>query len=317
MAKWEFMPYGQNEIKQNPTQSEFFTTNEVGNIATGLIREAIQNSLDEYLYRGFKGNLQSDQKSVLIKIFISGEKYALESYQYAQYLEGLEMHLKAKGNGIRSLPDFTTEKMRFLVFEDFNTNGLVGEPNESKDVDIEDPTKKHNFYHFWRNIGITGKPEDKLGRWGIGKTVFPVSSKINSFWGLTVQHPDLKQLLLGQSVLKSHNLKDKPKDYGYRPYGYFATYRDDAFPYAIEDTDIIAGFKKTFKVQRNNESGLSIIIPFYREEITFKSIITAVILQYYFPIIREQLVVDITYEDNVISLSANNLTSVVQAYWDE
>ena len=60
MVKWKFMPYGQGEMKTNPTESEFFTTTEVGNIATGLVREGIQNSLDEWIYK----NKAKDKKLV-------------------------------------------------------------------------------------------------------------------------------------------------------------------------------------------------------------------------------------------------------------
>ena len=318
MIKWKFMPYHEGEMKTNPTESEFFTTTEVGNIATGLIREGIQNSLDESLYRN---SLQ--KQPVLIKIFHSGEKNALKPDEYNIYFRGLKDHLNAKNSGIRNVVNFNTQTMQFLVFEDFNTNGLVGNPNESKDLEIEDKTQDHNFYHFWRNVGITGKPEDKLGRWGIGKTVFPVSSRINSFWGLTVQVDTGKEFLLGQAVLKSHNLTEYPQPYGYRPYGYFAHYDEGSlFPSAIDSSDMISDFKKTFQISRlEHESGLSIVIPFLREEITAANIITAIILQYYFPLIKQELVVFVRHEDETIEISDSTLANstlddVIDRYWN-
>lgn len=315
MIQWQFMPYAQGEMKINPTESEFFTTTEVGNIATGLVREGIQNSLDESLYR----NSVKGKKPVIVKIFISGEKYALRPPEYKKYVKGLDEHLTAKNGGIRNLPDFESQLMHYVVFEDFNTNGLVGSANESRDVEVEDKGKDHNFYHFWRNVGITGKPEDKLGRWGIGKTVFPVSSRINSFWGLTIQKDNLQPFLLGQSVLKSHNLNNNPQPYGYRPYGYFAEYnKENYFPFAIESREIINDFTAIFRLQRNaNEPGLSIVIPFHRDEITLNSIITAVVLQYYLPLIKEELIVSVTYEDEVIDIFSDSLEDVVDKYWEE
>lgn len=314
MIEWKFTPYGQGEMKTNPTNSEFFTTTEVGNIATSLVREGIQNSLDEWIYR----NSQTEKKPVHIVISNSGDKYALNPNQYKGYLIGLGDHLKAKLNGIRNLPDFQKEKMKYLTFEDFNTNGLVGNPDECEDVDVEDKRKAHNFYHFWRNVGITGKPEDKLGRWGVGKTVFPVSSRINSFFGLTIQKGHAQPYLLGQSVLKSHNLTANYQSYGYRPYGYFADYNDGLFPKAIADNHTIEKFAHSFRLKRTfHDSGLSIILPFIREEINNISIVKAVVLQYYFPIIKHELSVDVIYEDSVISINSDTIKDVVEQYWDD
>lgn len=308
------MPYGQGEMKTNPTESEFFTTTEVGDITTGLVREATQNSLDEWVYRD-----SPEKLPVQIRIFHSGDKYALKPGEYRQYLQGLEDHLETDGNGIRNLPLLSQEPMRFLVFEDFNTNGLIGNPNESEDVEVGDRTKKHNFYHFWRNVGITGKPEDKLGRWGIGKTVFPVSSRINSFWGYTVQKTTSGRYLLGQSVLKSHNLKQDHKPFGFRPYGYYAKYEGESpFPFAVESEDILSNFTRSFHVSRTiSQFGLSIVIPFVREEISELSLIKAAILQYYLPLIKGVLSFEICYEDHQTILNAENLKQVVDKYWSD
>ena len=48
MAQWKFRPYGKDEIRSNPIQEEFFTTNEVGSISNAIVREGIQNALDEW-----------------------------------------------------------------------------------------------------------------------------------------------------------------------------------------------------------------------------------------------------------------------------
>src|SRR5438046_1755766 len=104
-------------------------------------------------------------------------------------------------------------------------------PNSRDDMDI-DPIQgeffttrdigniSHNFYYFWRNVGRSGNTDDKLGRWGLGKTVFPAASAINTFWGLTVRKSDARKLLMGQSVLRTHNREDDKKtECGYKPYG--------------------------------------------------------------------------------------------------
>ena len=72
-------------------------------------------------------------------------------------------------------------------------------------------------------MGRSRKHASELGRWGLGKTVFQAASRINSFFGLTVRATDSRRLLLGQSVLKVHNL-DGARFY---PYGYFGRFEAD------------------------------------------------------------------------------------------
>jgi len=45
------------------------------------------------------------------------------------------------------------------------------EPDDSAENMAEEP-----FYYFWRNIGRSQKDKMRLGRWGLGKQVFPASS---------------------------------------------------------------------------------------------------------------------------------------------
>ena len=123
--------------------------------------------------------------------------------------------------------------MKFLVFEDSNTKGLEGNPEEYY-VENNNDDLAHNFYYFWRNVGRSGKTDDKLGRWGLGKTVFPASSQINSFWGLTVRKSDQRKMLMGQCILRIHNIEGvKREECGYKPYGMFGNYKSDrlAFQY--------------------------------------------------------------------------------------
>ncbi|MBL0357704.1 MAG: hypothetical protein IPP72_12845 [Chitinophagaceae bacterium] len=44
--EWKFRIMGKDEVNQNPIQSAFFTTQEVGDLSDVLVRESIQNSLD-------------------------------------------------------------------------------------------------------------------------------------------------------------------------------------------------------------------------------------------------------------------------------
>ena len=237
MISWKFKPYTEDDTRENPTQSQFFTTDIVENTATGLIREGIQNALDERL---------DSALPVKIKISLSNSSSHLNPILYKKYVHGLTDHLLSKDSGLRDIPNLEKEPMSFLLFEDFNTKGLRGNPDESKDAEIENKKAPHNFYYFWRNVGITGKPENALGRWGIGKTVFPASSRINTFFGLTIQSDTNAQLMLGQSILKKHNIDILPQEWGYRPYGYYGEFASESFfQNLLKIYNLLINLKKT------------------------------------------------------------------------
>lgn len=304
MIEWRFKPNSPDDMDVDPIQGEFFTTRDIDNISTAVVREGIQNALDER-------NRGEQTETVKVRIFLSGDAYALKPQDYLPLLETLQPHLKAKASGLQSLPDFTAP-MKFLAFEDFNTKGLEGNPEEFY-VENNNDQQPHNFYYFWRNVGRSGKTDDKLGRWGLGKTVFPASSRINTFWGLTVRKSDQRKMLMGQSILRIHNREDHKKEIcGYRPYGMFGNYRDQTyFAVPVEDAGETTKFEKLFMLERNNQPGLSLVIPFCSEEITINHLAYSVIEQYFYPILEGRLEVEIIEEDNLIHLEKNSIQDAI------
>jgi len=290
----------------DPIQGEFFTTRDIDNISTAVVREGIQNALDER-------NRGENTETVKVRIFLSGDKYALTTDEYLPLLKTLQPHLKAKSSGLASLPDFSMP-MKYLVFEDFNTKGLEGKPEEFY-VENNGDKVPHNFYYFWRNVGRSGKTDNQLGRWGLGKTVFPASSRINTFWGLTVRKSDQKKMLMGQSILRIHNRDDdKREECGYRPYGMYGNYNgEDCFALPVIDHEQIQNFETLFLLERKRNSGLSIVIPFCSDEISIDHISYSVIEQYFYPILEGRLEVEIRDEDKIIQLDRNSIiTSIDQ-----
>lgn len=304
MIEWRFKPSSRDDMDVDPVQGEFFTTRDVDNISNAVVREGIQNALDE---------MSKDQQSINVKVRIalSGDKYAIPSDKYLPLLESLLPHLHAKGAGIQNLPDFN-RPMKFLVFEDFNTKGLEGNPKEPYVENIKDG-QPHNFYYFWRNVGRSGKTDDQLGRWGLGKTVFPASSAINTFWGVTVRKSDSRKLLMGQSILRTHNRNDdKATTYGYKPYGMYGNYTtQDFFAEPIEVSEEVKKFEELFRLQRSTEPGFSVIVPFVTDEISINHLAYSVIEQYFYPILEGRLEVLIESEDEQIILNNDNIDSSI------
>ena len=299
----------------DPIQNQFFTTNIVGGLTAALVRETIQNSMDA---KTKTKDEHGNDFIVSIRFKLSGKTNAIDPSEAIKYIKELIPHLKARNNGIVSelIPDFG-RPMPYLLIEDYNTVGLEGDPLEYEDP--VDNSKPHNFFWFWRNVGRSGKGNDARGRWGLGKAVFPKSSKINSFFGFTFRESDKRKLLMGESILKIHKVKGE-EDNSY-PYGYYGVFKDeksDQFVSPIEDQDFIKMFITDFDLNRTSENGefyfgLSLLIPFPSDEITSSELIKTTIQQYFYPIINKQLIVE--FEDEQLAetkiLNSENIFNIV------
>lgn len=310
-GEWKFRPMGKGEKLVDPVQSQFFTTNIVGGLTAALVRETIQNSLD--------ANLNLTDEPVKVRFRFSTGIDSVPADNLHPYIKSILPHLTSEGNGLfkSDIPDFS-KPAPFLLIEDFCTKGLEGDPGEIEDPDPEDGMP-HNFYWFWRNVGRSGKGNDDRGRWGLGKTVFPAASRINTFFGLTVRSQDNQQMLMGQAVLKIHKIQGQEKRYC--PYGDFGHFDDEESQYfanPITSGEEITKFEKTFGIERQvfgekSKTGLSVVIPFPAKEITRADLVKAVLKQYFYPIIAEKLEV-IIEEDNLppIRIDSTKIDDVIQ-----
>ena len=292
MAEWFFRTMARGELNVDPIQSEFFSTEAIDGLTEALVRESIQNTLDA----------TPSGHTARVRFWHSGQEKALKAN--SAYLNGLADHLHANGSGLASVPKLE-EGTPFLLVEDFGTRGLSGDPEQDKDTG-----EKNNFYYFWRNVGRSGKKEGDRGRWGLGKNVFAASSKINTFFGFTVRADSPSTLLLGQSVLKVHEIDGNRK----YPYGYFANV-DPADQFALPITDIAAleQFREDFQLIRTTETGLSIAVLSPDPEITELGILKAVLRQYFYPIMKGLLIVSVTNEGSEIEVNQQTVTAHIVA----
>ena len=278
-------------------QGEFFTESD---IVDRLVRETLQNSLD----------VQSGEEPVNIRFAIhsAGQDFSKDRWDF--YFGGILPHLRAAGRDF----DPSGQELVYMVIEDFGTTGLTGDPEQTTDDDQD-----NNFYYFFRNVGRSGKRQDKGGSWGLGKWVLPDASQLNAFFALTRRH-DGRTLLMGQSVLKQHTI-DGTK---YDPYGFFSRIKYDESGLQIpfdggEDWEAIENFRSDFNLRRKDEPGLSVVIPFLSETedpIRAESVVRAVIKHYFYPIISDNLVVEISDCDGNWRLGNDNIEEVVsQLTW--
>src|SRR5262249_31613702 len=150
-----------------------------------------------------------DGQRVHVRFFLSREGMQIPPEKAASYLDGLTPHLSALNNELAANPRGAAP-MSFLVIEDFGTRGLTGDDRRNEDPSPEtEEQAKQSFYWFWRNVGRPGKSGNDRGRWGLGKTVFPATSRINTLFGLTRRSTDNRVLLMGQAVTKVHSMGDQ------------------------------------------------------------------------------------------------------------
>ena len=301
--RWRFGRMTPAEINQDPVQGEFFSRE--ADLPGRMVREAIQNSLD--------ARLGGDP--VRVRFVFSGAGGALPICRAARYLDGLEEHVAAvaeaeaaaMGRSGAGVPNETSaaddarmcfgKPMSYLVVEDFGTRGLTGDTRANSESE-----QGNDFWGFFRSVGISPKGEDDAGSWGLGKWVFPDASVINAYLGMTQRAGENDWLLMGMALLKTHRC-GKVK---YRYYGSFAkpdeADEDSWLPVPLdtsdpEDGEFIVETLEDFNLERLDAPGLSVVVPFPKPELTPAAIAHAVLTQYFLPIVRGDLVVEITHPE--------------------
>ncbi len=270
------------EVQVDPVHDEFFKAQD---LADALVRESIQNSLDARLPRS--------RSPVRVRFRFATGANALHADAVKQYFDGLDVHLAAAARSMHTVLPRAAEAMPYLVIEDFGTRGLTGDPHIDPELEPDPDEKaaeKNDFFYFWRNVGRSNKGEVDRGRWGLGKAVFTVASRIRTIFGITRRVDDDRSLLLGQSVLKTHILDGQRMD----PYGFFARFeKRNGLPLPIEDRMLLERFVDDFSVMRA-EPGLSIVVPYYRDdELSLEKITASVVQQYFYPILRGDLAIEV------------------------
>lgn len=302
-AEWWFAAKGPADKERDPIQGEFF--NQEGmSAASSIVREAIQNALD--------AKSEVAEGPVRVRIYASGSDGALEPDAAERFIGSLRGHVMAVVEGEprkqAQLAALFGEPCRFLVVEDFNTCGLLGDVT----AQMEPPNDEVNhFYYFFRAEGKSGKRRAELGSWGIGKYVFPKASNVNSFLGITVREggepSEAGPYLMGQAVLKYHTLEDRR----WSPDGYWAD-EVDGFPVPLADDHTVQELRTTFSISRSGEPGLSVVIPYADESLDFDSIRDAVVTDFYAAIMERRLEVTIEgYDRESVTLTVTTLADAL------
>lgn len=297
---WRFVEHHPEAKSRDPLQSELLNQ-ESFRPADALVRESIQNSLDARL---------PNVDKVRVRIYVSGAAGALSKDEAAPYFQGFWPHVQECENGGQVASNLAEGACRFVVIEDFGTIGLTGDPAATR----VPAGASNNYYYFLRAEGISQKQSSSLGRWGVGKYVFPKSSGVNAFLAYTKRFNDAGPgLLVGQAVLMNHSLGDKDYD----PDGWWAK-PGSGVQMPLTDLNVVEATTKRWNISRVNESGVSIVIPYVDAKLSAKDFISSVIRAYFGAILAGRLEVEVEdpSEAGAVLLTSTNMLQLAEVYFN-
>lgn len=282
MPEWVFAELTGAAVRRDPNETELFKTADTGDDeyagTDALVREVIQNSMDAGTRNG----------PVRVRFSLHSVNDLPPPDRLATYFRRLEPALESRqidfdGQGTPRLDS------GFLVCEDFGTGGLGGNVMQNTDPPVGHGARE-DFFWFWRNIGRSGKTDDDLGRWGLGKTVYRAASRVGCMLGLTVRKDDHRRLLMGQAVLKLHRHHGAE----YAPEGFWCDGCDEHdVPVPIETDSELDRFVSEWKLTRRDEPGLSVVVPYVPAVLRAEAILKLVAINFFVPVIRGELIVDV------------------------
>jgi hypothetical protein len=208
----------------------------------------------------------------------------------SKYVGKLFDHIEAASAKLVD-PPTRTEPCRYLAFEDFETTGLRGDPEQWwPEEGVTNP-----FFNFFRGEGVSNKDEGARGRHGVGKHVFAAASRARGIFGLTIR-ADGRRLLMGTAVLPLHTVPDAGGSGApahFQPDGWFGRANEKGLVLPVENDPLVDSFVKDFGLARQADNGLSIVVPWLHPAVDVYAVTESVIRGYFYPILRGELVVHV------------------------
>lgn len=291
---------GANVVENESQHANFFTNTDVLTGQSILVRESIQNAIDA---RDKANGFMMARVRFYVGTVPSsiGKKYFEDQY---------ERIIKC----LKTVPNID-EECHFIAIEDFNTTGLVGSINNDLP---EGDSRIGSFFYFTWATGKSNKNAGTRGKNGVGKIVFPKTSRIKSFLVFSSRDntnvPDEPtSLLFGTSILKTHEIGGVK----WMPESHWMCIDDSmAEPMHLPSSneESIVEFSADWKLERKlDQKGTSIVIP-YRDE-NFSGInLTQCIAQDYFVAILEGILeVEVIDESGFsVTMNAGNIMQNIE-----
>lgn len=273
-ARWHFRVFRPGDNASDPEFAGALFTRDDSSVARSLVREAIQNSLDARRAGG---------TSVRVRFALRTGSRAPTAKETHNFFVGLWPHIASPNSEVEDPPN-QQESVQYLVVEDFGTRGLTGDPGAWDPFSSE----KNSFFLFFRALGRTGKEGEDRGRWGVGKFVFPMASRGHCLLALTIAETEHSPLIMGRAVLKTHRTGQTT----YHPDGHWGVQHESGLVLPANDSRMVEELLQVFDLERRQEPGLSVLVPWVHDGITMKALKDATVGEYFLPILRGELTVE-------------------------
>jgi hypothetical protein len=276
MLEWYFKPLDPDYPDDVTLAQKNFRRESTG-LPEIFIRELIQNVLDAR-----RDGLTEPAK---ISIRLLNSTNGLNRTKLESILKPLEKHLTAaEHHEVREYSDPTA-----LVVEEYGTKGLTGKTDDSRAKGTG-----QRWANFWHGEGKRSKRGRDLGRAGQGKITYHMMSAAQTLLAFTVRGGDEEpqSCVFGKCIVqKSHEVGSTH----YMRHGYWRTTNDAVPKQPLPETSasFINDFRETFKLERTIQQGTSWIIPFPLPSATKDALITAVLKDFHFSIMKGALEVEV------------------------
>ena len=290
MTYWQFEELSPNDNSVTSTVEDNFANEERTSVEI-LVRETLQNPLDA----------RHQDEVVEVRYNLISVNRRTSAFAQSLFSDHCCKHLLAgKLTASESLP----ETIDFLVIEDFGTSGLEGSFTDSS-VD----GSSENWNAFWFREGQGAKPTKSNGGAGQGKITLYTTSAIRTVLALTRRVSDGAELLLGCCRFRQNYKLPESTARWSKEGRWSSTGTPGKLAIPIQDVVFLEKLKKELQLKRGIQPGTTFIVPMPRE-ITLVAIQNAVVNEFYFPIRRGRLKVevgDVVIDSESISKVATEL----------
>ena len=239
--------------------------------------------------------INDKSKPVIVKI---EEKIIDNKIFYKNYIEGLEKNLENTNNR-----KYKTDpkKIKVIIVECFNTVGLTGSQDSDSDND--------NYERFF-----AGSAESKTGSSGgrrqLGRHCYMLASSLKGMFAYSIEKKTNTRMLRGVQFLGKWSKDNKKMD----PYSSYtrkyneAEYQNEEETFPILEKNNLDEFKNIVGLSRkDNECGLSIVIPEPIESISIKKIFNSYIKRFYPALLTNSLKIEYKTKDKHEFIDSSNV----------
>ena len=330
--QWKFKEQAPDAPSADFNIYEHFNDNEVD----ALVREVLQNSIDAK---------REDEKRVSVN-FTFGT--ASDTFRDENFGNGLPQHLSMT-NALDYDDKDEFEKLRhvfdddkwitsldYLLIEDYGTYGLAGDHTRMMKKELKPGTttetkasinNRFRMFH-WDWGGHKGEDTTFGGSWGYGKAALTLCSKIKTILTLSTRNKvpnddsTREQSLFGHCIISPHF--NETKNFYY--FGHYCLENEsDTLPHSsiVNGKEVLEKFRNEIGSKRTDTKehlGLSVVIPWPKQEFTTGSIIRSVIRNFSFALQKDLLEVTVSNPSKSITLDKSTNLKLIQnpdVKWEE